>query len=400
MNICIAGKNDIAVEILLYVLDKKVKKENIYIIPNKTDNGKDNWQRSLLKKSKELKIKIVTLEEVYNINNLLFLSLEFDKIINPRKFKTEQLFNIHFSLLPKYKGMFTSIMPILNNEKFTGVTFHKIDKGIDTGSIIEQRQFRIETMDNSRDLYHKYIENAILVVKNNINKLLNNENLDSFNQNFLESSYYSKSTIDFSNIEIDLNQTAIHIHNEIRAFNFREYQVPKVFNSKIISSKILNSNSNKKAGEIIFENDICYVLSSIDKDIVIYKDRVQDLFLACKNGLFELVNRLVQIPKIINTQDVNGWTPLIVAIFNNNIDIVKTLLSNGADISISNFKGTTILMYAMSAYLQHNDDEIIRLILGLDIDVFQEDYANKNVFDYCIENNEKEVLKIIKENTK
>jgi len=400
MNICIAGKNDIAVEILLYVLDKKVKKENIYIIPNKTDNGKDNWQRSLLKKSKELKIKIVTLEEVYNINNLLFLSLEFDKIINPRKFKTEQLFNIHFSLLPKYKGMFTSIMPILNNEKFTGVTFHKIDKGIDTGSIIEQRQFRIETMDNSRDLYHKYIENAILVVKNNINKLLNNENLDSFNQNFLESSYYSKSTIDFSNIEIDLNQTAIHIHNEIRAFNFREYQVPKVFNSKIISSKILNSNSNKKAGEIIFENDICYVLSSIDKDIVIYKDRVQDLFLACKNGLFELVNRLVQIPKIINTQDVNGWTPLIVAIFNNNIDIVKTLLSNGADISISNFKGTTILMYAMSAYLQHNDDEIIRLILGLDIDVFQEDYANKNVFDYCIENNEKEVLKIIKENIK
>jgi len=400
MNICIAGKNDIAVEILLYILDEKIKKDNIYIIPNETDNGKNGWQRSLLKKAKELKIKIVTLEEVYNINNLLFLSLEFDKIINPRRFKTDWLFNIHFSLLPKYRGMFTSIMPILNNEKFTGVTFHKIDKSIDTGLIIEQCKFRIETMDNSRDLYHKYIENAIIVVKNNINKLLNGENLDGFSQNFLESSYFSKNAIDFSNIKIDLNQTVINIHNQIRAFNFREYQVPKVFNHRIISSKILNSSSNKKPGEIIFENDICYVLSSIDKDIVIYKDRVQDLFLACENGSFELVNRLVQIPKIINTQNINGWTPLIVAIFNNNKDIVKTLLTSGADINISSFKGTTTLMYAKSAYLQHHDDEIIKLLLDLDIDVFKTDYANKNVLDYCIENNEKEVLKIIEKNIK
>lgn len=54
MKICIAGKNDIAVEILLYLLNKDIKKENICIIPNKTDDGKDNWQRSLLKKALSL----------------------------------------------------------------------------------------------------------------------------------------------------------------------------------------------------------------------------------------------------------------------------------------------------------------------------------------------------------
>ena len=136
MIICIAGKNDIAVEILLYLLDRTIKKENIYVIPNKTDDGKNNWQRSLLKNANELNINIASLEQVYNIENLLFLSLEFDKIINPLNFRTKQLFNIHFSLLPKYKGMFTSILPILNNDKITGVTFHRIDKGIDTGDII------------------------------------------------------------------------------------------------------------------------------------------------------------------------------------------------------------------------------------------------------------------------
>jgi methionyl-tRNA formyltransferase len=172
MIVCIAGKNNIAVEILIYLVQIGIKKENIYIISNKTDDGKDNWQRSLLKKANKMGIEIRNLEDVYSIENLLFLSLEFDKIVNPNKFKSNKLFNIHFSLLPKYKGMFTSIMPILNNEKATGVTLHKIDKGIDTGEIIAQKEFEIDLMDNARDVYHKYIHYGILLLKECLEKLL------------------------------------------------------------------------------------------------------------------------------------------------------------------------------------------------------------------------------------
>ena len=103
MKICIAGKNNIAVEILLYLVELGINKENIYVTLNETDDGKDNWQRSLLKKANELNIKVNTLEDSYCIDNLLFISLEFDRIVNPNKFKTDKLFNIHFSLLPKYK---------------------------------------------------------------------------------------------------------------------------------------------------------------------------------------------------------------------------------------------------------------------------------------------------------
>ena len=398
MIVCIAGKNDIAVEILLYLLDYGIDRKNICIISNRTDDGKDNWQRSLLKKASELNIKITTLEEVYQIENLLFLSLEFDKIVDLSKFKSNKLFNIHFSLLPKYKGMFTSIMPILNNEKITGVTFHKIDKGIDTGDIIAQKEFEIDLMDNARDIYHKYIRNGILLVKQCLEKLLKNEFIESKPQNLRESSYFSKNIIDFKNINIDLNQTSLSIHNQIRAFNFREYQVPKVFETNIISSKILNSSSKKKAGSVLFENDICFVISTIDNDIALYKDKVKDLFLACENGSSELINRLLQIPKIINVQDENGWTPLIVAIYNNQVEIVKTLLINGADLNICNFKGTTPLMYAKSGCVKHKDLKILSLLLDFDVNIYQRDYSNKNVLDYCLENNESEVLDIIKEN--
>lgn len=398
MIICIAGKNDIAVEVLLYLLDRGIDKESICVIPNKTDDKKDNWQRSLLKKANELDISIVNLEKVYDIRNLLFLSLEFDRIINPNKFKSNKLFNIHFSLLPKYKGMFTSIMPILNNEKHTGVTFHKINKGIDTGDIINQRIIDIDFMDNARDIYHKYIKHGTSLVKQCLEKILRNEPLIYKSQNIGDSSYYSKNAIDFSSINIDLNQTAINIHNQVRAYNFREYQVPKIFQTKIISTKILNTSSHKKPSSIIFEDDICFIISTIDNDIVLYKDKVKDLFLACENGTTELVNRLMQIPKIVNVQNEHGWTPLIVAIYNNQKDIVKRLLTNGADLSICNFKGTTPLMYAKSAYVKHNDSEIIELLLSFDLDIYQKDYLEKNVLDYCLENNEIKILNIIKEN--
>ncbi len=69
-------------------------------------------ERSLLKKANEIGIETKTLEDIYSIENLIFLSLEFDRIVNPNKFKSNKLFNIH---LPKYKGMFTSIIPILND---------------------------------------------------------------------------------------------------------------------------------------------------------------------------------------------------------------------------------------------------------------------------------------------
>lgn len=400
MIVCIAGKNNIAVEILIYLVQIGIKKENIYIISNKTDDGKDNWQRSLLKKANKMDIEIRNLEDVYSIENLLFLSLEFDKIVNPNKFKSNKLFNIHFSLLPKYKGMFTSIMPILNNEKATGVTLHKIDKGIDTGEIIAQKEFEIDLMDNARDVYHKYIHYGILLLKECLEKLLKNEFIESKPQNLKESSYFSKNSIDFKYINIDLNQTAINIHNQIRAFNFREYQVPKVFDTKIISSKPLNSSSNKQAGSVLFENDICFTISTIDNDIVLYKDKVKELFLACKNGSNELINRLLQIPKIIDVQDENGWTPLIIAIYNNQKEVVKTLLMNGANLSICNFKGTTPLMYAKSAYVKYKDPEIIKLLVSLDVNIYQKDYTNKNVLDYCLENNKFELLDIIKENKK
>ena len=156
MNLIIAGKNNIAVDVLKFALDNL--NMPIFVVLNKTENFQNNFQKSLGFYAKRWNVTIKKLEDIYDLNDSIFLSLEFDRIIKPDLFKSKNLFNIHFSLLPAYKGMYTSALPILNGEDKSGVTLHRIDSGIDTGEIIAQTEIKINYKDTARDLYIKYIE--------------------------------------------------------------------------------------------------------------------------------------------------------------------------------------------------------------------------------------------------
>jgi ankyrin repeat protein len=52
-------------------------------------------------------------------------------------------------------------------------------------------------------------------------------------------------------------------------------------------------------------------------------------------------------------------------------------------------------MYAKSSCVMHNDDVILKLILNLDVNIYQKDYNNKNVLEYCSENCELKALDLI-----
>lgn len=259
MKICIAGKNDIAVNALYYVIDK-CGSDNTMVILNKNDCGKDGWQKSLKRAAIELNVKICSLEDVYNISDLCFFSLEFDRIIKTEKFKTKKLFNIHFSNLPKYKGMYTSVMPLLNGESETGVTLHIIDNGIDTGDIVAWKNFHIDINDTSRDIYFKFLENAFILFKENFAKILSNE-YSLKKQPQINSSYYSKSSLNFKNIEINFNKTSFEIHNQLRAFMFKEYQLPEINGTKVDKSVLTDSFIGYNHFE---EKENEFIISGID----------------------------------------------------------------------------------------------------------------------------------------
>lgn len=62
---------------------------------------------------------------------------------------------IHASLLPKFRGAAPLNWAILNNEKKTGVSMFFLDKGVDSGEIVDQKEFEILQSDYIEDLVKK-----------------------------------------------------------------------------------------------------------------------------------------------------------------------------------------------------------------------------------------------------
>ena len=63
--------------------------------------------------------------------------------------------NIHPSLLPQYRGATPIQQSLLKGDKETGVTFIRMDEGIDTGDILHVKKIQIEDEDNFAGLSYK-----------------------------------------------------------------------------------------------------------------------------------------------------------------------------------------------------------------------------------------------------
>lgn len=273
-SICIAGQTSAAVSSLLFVadnfgMDDSVK---IYALTNKADKGEDGWQPSLLKCARELKnVKIISLSEAEAIPDLYFFSIQFDRIIRPAKFSTTKLFNIHFSLLPKYRGRHTSTLPILYGERESGCTLHFMDSGIDTGPIIAQKKVSIAVTDNSRDLFVKYLGAASELFKEYLPRILTGD-FSSVEQPIEGPTYHYGDFVDFKNLKIDFRVTAWQVHNQIRAYSFPGSQLPEIEGKKISRSEITKERSSLSPGKIIELPNGSLRISTIDYDVTAYPE--------------------------------------------------------------------------------------------------------------------------------
>ena len=228
MYICIAGKNECAINAIKILIKYKIKKKNICVLPNKTDKGVDAWQPSLKQFASKNRFKIVSLKNLYKIKNLIFFSIEYEKIINVNKFKSNELFNIHFSLLPKYRGCHTNFLQVYHGEKYSGVTLHKINNGIDEGDIIDQKKFMIKLNDTAYDNYFKLMKCSVLVFKKNINKIIKSK-YNTKKQKLSSGHYYTRGSVDYKKIsKFNMKKPTLKIHNKIRSLIFPPFQIPVV----------------------------------------------------------------------------------------------------------------------------------------------------------------------------
>ncbi len=397
MKICIAGKNDIAVNVTDFILkNHESYLQDLYIVLNRSDDGKNGFQRSLKYYAIKNKLKIVSLDEVYSFRDLIFISLEFDQLIKPNYFASSQLYNVHFSALPKYKGMYTSAWPLLNQEDESGVTLHKIEEGIDTGDIIDQYVFPLSEAETARSLYKKYIKYGTDLLLEYLPKLFSNEIIFS-SQSAHHSSYYSKKSIEYNSLTLNIKQVAVSISAQIKAFNFREYQLPMIHGYPIIDSKVLSSKSIVKAGSILSESIDHLIISTIDYDLYLIKDNFTLLMDSAKLNHSDTIDiNLKKTANAIDDQNENGWTSLMVAAYNASYESFQLLLQHGADPYLTNHNGTTVLMYAKDGYEVSGDPRIFQTCLDLGLNPEIKDYNDKNLYEYCEQNKQIKSLNFLK----
>jgi methionyl-tRNA formyltransferase len=162
--------------------------------------------------------------------------------------------------------MYTSAWPILNGEDETGVTLHEIDEGIDSGNIIDQISFPIAKDDTARDLYFKYLKYGSMLIRTDLEMILDHT-ITSCPQPQKGATYYSKDSINYSALKIDFKQTADMIIKQIRAYTFKEYQLPKFKNKIITKAEIVNRRSSGKPAELVYEGSEYGIIATIDYDV-------------------------------------------------------------------------------------------------------------------------------------
>ena len=170
-------------------------------------------QDLIISKLKEFDIKLGVIAD--------FSFIISEDIIN---FFESGLINIHFSLLPKLRGASPVQHAILNGDRVTGITFFLMDKGMDTGDILEQIEYKIPLNSNSVDLYNQLFELASvklpLVLQKYTSGSLKPTKQDHNHATYCYSKTKPKTTLIYKeDAQIDWKEPTIQILRVVRAFN-------------------------------------------------------------------------------------------------------------------------------------------------------------------------------------
>jgi methionyl-tRNA formyltransferase len=85
----------------------------------------------------------------------------YKPIIAAEFIKKHRIINIHYSLLPKYRGFHSTAWAIMNGEKSLGLSIHLMNKYIDDGPILHQFKIENDQISSAADymkLMNEYIK--------------------------------------------------------------------------------------------------------------------------------------------------------------------------------------------------------------------------------------------------
>lgn len=189
-------------------------------------------------------------------------------------------FNLHASLLPRYRGAAPINRAVMNGEKETGVTTFFLKHEIDTGDIIAQEKISIADDENVGSVYDRLMKLGADMVEKTLDMIVESDgNLPVIPQP--EGEFIPAPKIFTADCIIDWNQPAEKIRNIIRglspypaARSFIKDNKGNILSLKVFSAHLtdLDELEDAASGEIAFDSKHLYVKC---EDRVLSLDDVQ-----------------------------------------------------------------------------------------------------------------------------
>lgn len=189
------------------------------------DPGENRWFRSVAELAQQHGIPVHTpdaintprwIEEIRALRPAVILSCYYRQMISTAILELAPLgaFNMHGSLLPKYRGRAPVNWALLHGERETGVTLHHMVARADAGDIVDQQAVSIGATETARDLYPRITAAARLVLARQLDNLLRGT-APRRPQDETQASYFGGRRPEDG--RIDWRQSATAIFNLIRA---------------------------------------------------------------------------------------------------------------------------------------------------------------------------------------
>ncbi len=281
MNILFAGTPENSSKILKSLINmKNITVKGVITQPDKRGKRGSKLNESFVSKvAKESSIPIFKENDLNskefkdNINKLdvdLLLVVAFGEIIPDWLLSKPNLMpiNIHFSLLPKYRGASPIQSSLINGDIETGITFIKMNASLDAGQTIASFKCNILENDNKISLEKKLTELSI----EKLNEVLINVESNNFSLLFQDeaaASYCKK--INKADGFINFDQSSKLIYNSFRAY--KEWpETTFEYKNKLIKIHglyISGKQSEGDPGTIAFFDKTGIYLNTIDLMIVI-----------------------------------------------------------------------------------------------------------------------------------
>jgi methionyl-tRNA formyltransferase len=228
------------------------------------------------------------LEFVEPYKDAILFSINYLFLFDERTIKLfHYKFNIHGSLLPKYRGRTPHVWAIINNEKKTGITIHDITLECDAGDVFLQKEIPIKHSDTGASILRKYFFYYPRVVGEFLH-LFREKKITGRKQNESLMSYFEKRIPEDGRINWDWQRE--RIYNWVRAL---APSYPGAFcfykNTKIIINQILFSDHG------FFSNTANGTIATVAKNSFIIKTQ---------NGCIEVVDYKLSDDVVLSKGDI------------------------------------------------------------------------------------------------